>query len=92
MNKQIGSSFDRFLEEEGLLAKTQLSAIKRMIALQVKETMEKRRLTKTSMANQMGTSRAALERLLDPKNTSITLQTLDRAVRAIGKKLRLEIY
>jgi antitoxin HicB len=90
MNKHIGSSFDDFLEEEGLLAETEAIAIKRVIAYQVSQLMKTQNLSKVAMAKQMNTSRSALDRLLDPQNTSITLQTLERAAHAIGKRLRIE--
>ncbi len=90
MNKSIGSSFDDFLEEEGILAETEAVAIKRVIAYQLAQLMDKPHISKTAMARQMKTSRSALDRLLDPKNTSITLQTLERAAHAIGKRLRIE--
>lgn len=89
-NKHIGSSFDDFLEEEELLADAEAVAIKRVIAYQVTRMMESKHLSKTAMAKQMHTSRSALDRLLDPTNTSITLQTLERAAHAIGKRLRIE--
>jgi len=90
MNKHIGSSFDDFLEEEGILAETEAVAVKRVIAYQVSQIMEKQHISKTAMARKMKTSRSALERLLDPQNTSITLQTLERAAHVIGKRLRIE--
>lgn len=90
MNKHIGSDFDDFLEEEGLLAETEAIAIKRVIAYQVAELMKSQNMSKVAMAKKMKTSRSALDRLLDPKNTSITLQTLERAAHAIGKRLRIE--
>ena len=90
MNKYIGSSFDDFLEEEGILAETEAVAIKRVIAYQLAQLMERQHISKTAMARQMKTSRSALNRLLDPENTSITLQTLERAAHAIGKRLRIE--
>lgn len=89
-NKHIGSSFDDFLEEEDLLADAEAVAIKRVIAYQIAQMMEAKHLSKTAMAKQMQTSRSALDRLLDPTNTSITLQTLERAAHAIGKRLRIE--
>ena len=90
MDKHIGSSFDDFLEEEGILAETEAVAIKRVIAFQVSQIMEKKHISKAAMARQMKTSRSSLERLLDPQNTSITLQTLERAAHVIGKRLRIE--
>ncbi len=90
MNKHIGSSFDDFLEEEGILAETEAVAVKRVVAYQVSQIMEKKHISKAAMARQMKTSRSSLERLLDPQNTSITLQTLERAAHVIGKRLRIE--
>jgi len=90
MSKNIGSSFDDFLEEEGLLAEAEAIAIKRVIAYQVAELMKSQNMSKVAMAKKMKTSRSALDRLLDPKNTSITLQTLENATHAIGKRLRIE--
>mgnify|MGYP001607488821 FL=1 len=92
MNKKhIGSNFDDFLKEENLYEQVQAVAIKRVIAYQIAEEMKKKNLTKTEMANRMKTSRAALERLLDPDNASITLFTLERAASALGKKLTVQL-
>ena len=90
-NKHIGSDFDAFLEEEGLLTEVETAALKRVIAYQVEELMQRQRLTKTEMAKRMQTSRASLNRLLDPSNPSVTLQTLERAAAALGKRLRIEL-
>ncbi|WP_456425016.1 helix-turn-helix domain-containing protein [Rhodocaloribacter sp.] len=91
MNEHVGSDFDDFLAEEGLLAEVEAAALKRVIAYQVEELMKRQRLTKTEMARRMQTSRASLNRLLDPSNPSITLQTLERAAAALGKRLRIEL-
>jgi len=92
MNKKhIGSKFDDFLKEENLLEQVQAAAIKRVVAYQILEEMKLKKLTKTEMASRMKTSRAALERLLDPDNASITLFTLERAASALGKKLKVEL-
>ena len=88
--KHVGSDFDDFLVEEGLLAEAEAVAIKRVIAYQIAELMKEKNLTKTAMARQMNTSRAAVNRLLDPSNRSVTLQTLDRAARVLEKRLRVE--
>jgi len=90
-NEHVGSNFDDFLSEEGLLAEAEAVAIKRVIAYQVEQLMKEQNLTKTEMSRRMNTSRAALDRLLDPANQSITLQTLDRAARALGKRLQLTL-
>ena len=89
-NKHIGSSFDDFLEEDGLLAEAEAVAIKRVLAFQIAQLMEQQNLTKTAMAKRMKTSRASLNRLLDPENESATLQTLERAALALGKRLHVE--
>jgi len=89
--KNIGSNFDDFLREEEMLEDAQAVAIKRVIAYQISEEMKQRKLSKTEMASKMKTSRAALERLLDPANASVTLSTLERAASALGKKLRVEL-
>jgi len=92
MNKKnIGSKFDDFLKEENLFEEVQAAAVKRVIAYQIVEEMKRNKLTKTEMASRMKTSRAALERLLDPDNASITLITLERAASALGKKLKVEL-
>ena len=89
--KHIGSKFDDFLDEKNILEQVQAAAIKRVVAYQIAEEMKRNKLTKTEMANRMKTSRAALERLLDPDNTSITLITLERAASVLGKKLKVEL-
>ncbi len=89
--KHIGSSLNDFLEEEGLLEESELVAVKRIIAMQIEKTMHDKAISKTKMAEFMGTSRASLDRLLDPVNVSITLQTLEKAARAVGKRLHVAI-
>ena len=89
--KNIGSNFDDFLRDENMLEHAQAVAIKRVIAYQIAEEMKQRKLSKTDMADKMKTSRAALERLLDPSNSSVTLSTLERAASALGKKLKVEL-
>ena len=88
---KIGSSFDDFLAEQGILRECEEQAIKQILADQIKAAMEKDRLTKAAMAVRMQTSRRALDRLLDPKNTGVTLHTLQRAAVAVGRQLRLEL-
>ena len=90
-NKHIGSNFDDFLEKEGILAKTEAVAVKRVIAFQVEQMMKEQNLSKTEMSRRMKTSRAALDRLLDPANQAVTLQTLDRAARALGRRLQISL-
>lgn len=89
--KHIGSSLDDFLQEDGLLEHTTAVAVKRVIAWQIEEEMKAQALTKTALAERMHTSRAALNRLLDDTDTSLTLATLASAAAALGKKLRIEL-
>ncbi len=91
MNQYSGSSFDDFLEEEGILEEVSARAQKRLLALQVSDIMQAANLSKTRLAEKMNTDIAQLDRLLAPDNTSITLETLDRLARAVGKQLRIEI-
>jgi len=91
MNNHLGSGFDDFLEQEGVLAEAEAIAVKRVIAFQLKELMKEQKLSKTQLAKRMKTSRSALERLLDPDNPSVTLLTLERAAKALGKNLRIEL-
>ncbi|MCX7016859.1 MAG: XRE family transcriptional regulator [Candidatus Sumerlaeota bacterium] len=92
MNKnRLGSSLDDFLRDERLLEEAEATALKRVIAFQIAQEMKRRRLTKTAMARRMKTSRAALDRLLNPDAASVTLTTLGRAATALGKKLRVEL-
>jgi antitoxin HicB len=88
---RIGSSFDSFLAKQGILEECEEQAIKQILADQIKAAMEKESLTKKAMAGRMQTSRRALDRLLDPANTGVTLHTLQRAAVAIGRQLRLEL-
>jgi transcriptional regulator with XRE-family HTH domain len=77
--------------KEEKLDSANILAIKRVIAYQIAEEMKKKKLSKTEMASRMKTSRAALERLLDPENALITLITLERAASAVGKKLKVQL-
>ncbi|MFN5191240.1 MAG: XRE family transcriptional regulator [Burkholderiales bacterium] len=90
-NKHIGSNFDDFLAEEGLLEDATATAMKRVIAWQIEQEMKAQKLSKTAMAAKMHTSRAALNRLLDATDTSLTLTTLASAAAALGKRVRVEL-
>ncbi|WP_144110880.1 XRE family transcriptional regulator [Paraburkholderia sp. BCC1886] len=90
-NKHIGSNFDEFLAEEALLEEATAVAIKRVIAWQIQQEMKAQHLSKTAMAMRMKTSRAALNRLLDETDTSLTLTTLASAAAALGKQFRFEL-
>jgi len=89
--KHIGSDFDDFLSEDGILEEVETAAIKRVIAFQVGQFMKEQHLTKSEMAVRMNTSRASLDRLLNPENGSVTLQTLERAAHALGKRLQIAL-
>ena len=86
-----GSAFDDFLREEDLYEEATLAATKRVLAMQVAREMKAQHLSKTEMARQMHTSRSALERLLDPTNESVTLQTLDKAAHALGRRIAISL-
>ncbi|QMV18024.1 hypothetical protein GOB94_04455 [Granulicella sp. 5B5] len=86
-----GSSFDDFLEEEGIKNEVESIAIKNVLAWQFEREMLKQRKTKQSMAKELCTSRSQLDRLLDPKNTAVSLETLTRAANVLGKHLVFEI-
>lgn len=90
-NKHIGSNFDDFLVEEALLENATATAMKRVIAWQIEQEMKVQKLSKTAMATKMHTSRAALNRLLDATDTSLTLTTLASAAAALGKRVRVEL-
>jgi DNA-binding Xre family transcriptional regulator len=89
--KNIGSSFDDWLREEGIYEETTAVAIKRVLARQISQEMMDRKLTKSDMARRMQTSRAALDRLLDPENDAVTLNTLSKAATAVGRQLHFEL-
>jgi hypothetical protein len=92
MNKKhLGGDFDDFLRRERLLEGATATATKRVIAFQIAREMKRRKLTKSAMATRMKTSRAALERLLDPSNPSVTISMLERAAMALNRKLRIEL-
>ena len=92
-NKQeaFGSSFDSFLEEQNILSEVEALATKRVLAYQIQESMNLKKITKTEMAKRMGTSRSSLNRLLDPLNNSVSLATIESAVIALGQRLRIQI-
>jgi len=90
-SKHVGSDFDDFLEEEGLLAESEAAAVKRVIAYQIREEMKERQISKSALARMMNTSRSSLDRLLDPDNASVTLLTLESAALALGKRLKVQL-
>lgn len=89
--KHIGSSFDDFLVEDGRLEEATATAMKRVIAWQIAQEMKAQKLSKTRMAERMHTSRAALNRLLDEEDTSLTLATLASALAVLGKRMEFKM-
>ncbi len=90
-NPHTGSSLDDFLQEEELYTECTATAVKRVIARQLTEEMKRQKLTKTEMARLMQTSRAQLDRLLDPAKTGVSIETITRAATVVGRQLRIEL-
>jgi antitoxin HicB len=89
--KNMGSDFDDFLKEDGIYQEVNDIAIKRVIAYQLEQEMKAQSITKTKMAEMMNTSRAVVNRLLNPDNSSLTLNTLELATHVLGKRLNISI-
>jgi predicted XRE-type DNA-binding protein len=89
--KHVGSSFEDFLEQEGILEEVNVAAVKAVIARNLKEHMRKHKITQTKMAEELKTSRSGLQRLLDPDNYSVTLLSLSRAASVLGKKVTIDL-
>ena len=90
-NPHRGSDFRAFLREEGMLKAVEERAMKQALALQLARLLKEQELTKAEMAVRMKTSRAAVDRLLDASNTSVTLTTLGKAARALGRTIKIEL-
>ena len=86
-----GSTFDSLLEEEGIREEVEAVAIKRVLAWQLQQAMQEQQKTKQSVARQLRTSRSQLDRLLDPRNVSVTLDTIARVAKALGKRLIIRV-
>jgi DNA-binding Xre family transcriptional regulator len=91
MNKYTGSDFDEFLREEGILEEVTARVHKRLLALQLSEAMEASKISKTQLAERLQTSRSQIDRLLDPDNTTVTLDSLERLAHAVGRQLKVEL-
>lgn len=93
MNKRThrGSNFRNFLSEEGILGEVEARALKQAVSLQLGRLLREKELTKSEMAVRMKTSRAAVDRLLDASNSSVTLNTLNKAASALGRKVKIEL-
>ena len=90
-NRAIGSSFDSFLQDENILAETEAVATKRVLAYQMEQAIKEMKPTKTGLAKRMNTSRAAVNRMLDPNSTFVTLASLESAALALGRNVRIEL-
>lgn len=90
MSKYTGSDFDEFLKDEGILEEVTARALKRLLALQLNDAMKASNTSKTQLAERLQTSRSQVDRLLDPDNTAVTLESLERLAQAVGKQLRVE--
>ena len=90
-NKHRGSSVRDFLKQDGILEDVEAVALKRALALKVADLMDQRKFNKTALAAEMRTSRAAINRILDPENTSVTLTTLNKVAKSLGRKLKIEL-
>lgn len=86
-----GSTLDSLLQEDGILEEVEAVAIKRVIAWQLAQIMKSKKISKKTMAARMRTSRSQLDRLLDPRNGSVQLETITRAAKVVGKRIRLEL-
>ena len=88
---RVGSSFQDYLAEEGTLEETNAIAVKRVLAWQLEQAMERRQMSKSAMARAMRTSRSQLDRILDPDNDHIRLDTLTSAAKVLDLSLRIEL-
>lgn len=91
IKKHHGSDFRDFLKEQGILGEVEARALKQALSIQLDHLLKEKELTKTQMAARMKTSRAAVDRLLDASNSSVTLSTLGKAARALGHKVKIEL-
>ncbi|MSP44990.1 MAG: Fis family transcriptional regulator [Xanthobacteraceae bacterium] len=89
--KHVGSSLESFLEEDGILEVAATKAVKRVVAWQLAEQMKAKRMTKKRLAELMHTSRAQVDRILDPEKGNITIESLQRAAALLGRRVRLEL-
>ena len=87
----IGSSFSDYLKEQGSLEETTAVALKRVLAWQLRQAMEQEQISKNAMAKAMNTSRSQLDRILDPENERLQLNTLISAARVLGRELHIEL-
>lgn len=91
MDAGVGSSFEDFLEEQSIREEVYSEAIKRVLAWQLEQARAQQAVTKSEMASRMGTSRAQLDRILDPENVNVSIESMNRAAQALGLRLKLEL-
>ena len=91
MNKHRGSSFEDFLKEEGIFEEVDAQAVKRVLAWQIQQEMEAQNISKRELAKRMHTSRSQLDRFLDPENDKVSLDTVQRAASALGKRISITL-
>ena len=89
--RHIGSNFDDFLVQEGLLADCEAGALKRVVAWQLSQEMKRLRISRTALAGRMKTTRPAIDRLFADNDSAVSLQLLERAALALGRKLKIEL-
>ena len=89
--EHLGSDFDDFLKQDGLLAECEAGALKRVIAWQIEREMKRRKISRAKLASRMKTTPATLDRLFAPDQSSVTLQLLEQAALALGRKLKIEL-
>lgn len=88
---RVGSDFDDFLKQEGLLAECEAGALKRVVTWQIEQEMKRRKISRAKLASRMKTKPATLDRLFSEKESSVTLQLLEQAALALGRKLKVEL-
>ena len=89
--EHVGSDFDNFLKQDGLLAECEAGALKRVVTWQIEQEMKRRRISRAKLASRMKTSRATLDKLFSPEDSSVTLQLLEQAALALGRRLKVEL-
>lgn len=91
VNPHRGSSFDDFLEKEDMYDEVNAGAVKKLLVWQISRALDETGISKTELAARMKTSRSAVNRLLDPENSSLNLQTMDKAARALGRRIDIQL-
>ena len=89
--RHIGSDFDDFLAQENLLAECEAGAFQRVVTWQIRQEMKRRRISRTALAGRMKTPRRTIDCLFAKNDTSVSLELLERAALALGRKLKVEL-